>query len=353
MAPKLADDEIILSNAYGDVGILDRNTLGLKWVRTLEQHLSSNPGISRELVLVGTIKAKLVAFDRTNGQERWRSRLSSEMLAAPVAADGVVIAQCVDGHVQAFTADTGKPLWNYNHTTPALTLRGTAEPLVVGKNVVAAFADGKVVAFDIKTGKQQWSTTIASPRGRSELERLVDIDGLFQNRNGVVYVTSFQGNIVALSAQDGRNIWTRNMSSYTGLVLGDEQLFVTDEESHVWSLDTRTGATLWRQDKLLGRELSAPAYLNNRVAVADYAGYVHWLSADDGSFLARSSMEKAWHKFEYDWPEEMGPLEKPPLRSVTTPPLAWGASLLVRDNTGTLAAFHVTPRTANPTANEP
>jgi outer membrane protein assembly factor BamB len=346
MAPKVVGKDIILTNAYGNVGILDANTLSLKWVDTLEEKLSSNPGVSGGLVLVGTNKAKLIAFDKNSGEERWRSRLSSEMLAAPVDAGDTIITQCVDGRVQAFDTNTGKPLWNYGHTTPALTLRGTADPLVVGSNVVVAFADGKVVSLDIKTGKEQWVTSVASPRGRSELERLVDIDGLFQSRDGIIYVASFQGNIAALSAEDGRNIWTRNMSSYTGLVLGNGQLFVTDEESHVWSLDTRTGATLWRQDKLVGRELSAPAYLNQTVAVADYAGYVHWLSPDDGSFLARTSMKKAWRKFEYDWPEEAEALDQPPLHSVTTPPVAWDNTLLVRDNTGTLAAFHVSPLAA-------
>jgi outer membrane protein assembly factor BamB len=349
MAPKVVGKDIILTNAYGNVGILDATTLSLKWVDTLEEKLSSNPGVSDGLVLVGTNKAKLIAFDKNSGQERWRSQLSSEMLAAPVDAHGIIITQCVDGRVQAFNTDTGKPLWNYGHTTPALTLRGTADPLVVGSNVVVAFADGKVASLDIKTGKEQWVSTVASPRGRSELERLVDIDGLFQSRDGVIYVASFQGNIAALSAEDGRTLWTRDMSSYTGLVLGEGQIFITDAESHVWCLDTRTGATLWRQDKLVGRELSAPAYLNQTVAVADYAGYVHWLSPDDGSFLARTSMKKAWSKFEYNWPEETEALDQAPLRSVTTPPVAWDNTLLVRDNTGTLAAFHVSPLAVAPT----
>lgn len=345
MAPLIAGNDMVLSNAQGEVGVLDMRSLKLKWAVKVkeEEKLSSSPGASDDLVLLGTTKAKLIAFDRATGQERWHSRLSSEMLAAPVAGDGLIFTQCVDGHVQAFAADTGSPLWNYSNPTPALTLRGTADPLVLGQQVVVAFADGKLVSLDAKSGKEQWVSTIATPRGRSELERLVDVDGLFQAHDGVIYVVSFHGNIAAISAEDGRTLWTRNMSSYTGLALGKGQLFVTDEESHVWSLDSRTGATLWRQDKLIGRELSAPAVLDNSVVVADYDGYVHWLSLDDGSFLARENMGKAWNTYNYDWPEEKGPLDEEPLRSVTTPPLAQGNVVFLRDNLGALLALRLAP----------
>ena len=341
LPPLVVDGQLYLANAGGDVGRLDVHTGALAWVVTLDDRLTGGPGVGGGLVLVGTRKAQLVALDAASGKERWRGLLSSEMLAVPQVAGDRIIAQCIDGQIIAFNGKDGKQLWSYSHPPPALTLRGTSSPQVVGDRIIAGFGDGVLVALSLKTGEVQWESTIAIPRGRNDLERLVDIDGLFRADDGAIYVASFQGRIAAVSSGDGSILWTRDMSSYEGLALGESQVFVTDADGQVWALDRRTGATLWRQDKLKGREVSAPAVVDGEVAVADYQGYVHWLSPDDGHFTARLSMAQAWARFRYVWPNVDGPDEPPPLRSVTTPPLAVGRDLVVRDNTGALAVFHV------------
>jgi len=346
MPPRVVDGQLYLANAGGDVGRLDARTGALAWVVTLDDKLTGGPGVGGGLVLVGSRKAQLVALDAAGGKERWRSRLSSETLAVPQVAGDSVIVQCIDGQVLALDHNDGKQRWNYSHNTPALTLRGTSSPLVVDERVIAGFADGVLVALSLKTGEVQWESTVAIPRGRNDLERLVDIDGLFRAEDGVIYVASYQGRIAAVSSSDGNILWSRDMSSYTGLAVGENQVFVTDAEGQVWALDRRTGATLWRQDKLKEREVSAPALVGGQVAVADYEGYVHWLSPDDGRFTARLSMDQAWARFRYVWPNVDGPDEKPPLHSVTTPPLALDRDLLVRDNLGTLAVFRVEPSAA-------
>ena len=343
MPPRVVDGQLFLANAGGDVGRLDVRTGALAWVTTLDDKLTGGPGAGGGLVLAGTRKAQLVALDADSGKERWRGRLSSETLAVPQVAGDLVIVQCIDGQVLALDRNDGKQRWNYSHNTPALTLRGTSSPLVVDERVIAGFADGVLVSLSLKTGEVQWESTVAIPRGRNDLERLVDIDGLFRAEDGVIYVASYQGRIAAVASGDGNILWARDMSSYVGLTVGESQVFVTDAQGQVWALDRRTGATLWRQDKLKDREVSAPALVGGQVAVADFEGYVHWLSSDDGRFTARSSMDQAWARFRYVWPNVDGPDEKPPLRSVTTPPLAAGNELLVRDNLGALAVFRVEP----------
>jgi outer membrane protein assembly factor BamB len=343
MPPRVVDGQLFLANAGGDVGRLDVRTGSLAWVTTLDDKLTGGPGAGGGLVLAGTRKAQLVALDADSGKERWRGRLSSETLAVPQVAGDLVIVQCIDGQVLALDRNDGKQRWNYSHNTPALTLRGTSSPLVVDERVIAGFADGVLVSLSLKTGEVQWESTVAIPRGRNDLERLVDIDGLFRAEDGVIYVASYQGRIAAVASGDGNILWARDMSSYVGLTVGESQVFVTDAQGQVWALDRRTGATLWRQDKLKDREVSAPALVGGQVAVADFEGYVHWLSSDDGRFTARSSMDQAWARFRYVWPNVDGPDEKPPLRSVTTPPLAAGNELLVRDNLGALAVFRVEP----------
>lgn len=347
MPAVVVDGQLYLAHGGGDVGRLDVKSGALAWVVTLDDTLTGGPGADGDLVLVGTHKAQLVALDAATGKERWRSRLSSETLAVPRLAGDIVIVQCIDGQVLAFDRKDGKQRWSYSRTTPALTLRGTSSPQIVDERVIAGFADGVLVALSLKTGEVQWESTVAIPRGRNDLERLVDIDGLFRADDGVIYVVSFQGRIAAVSSSDGSLLWTRDMSSYTGLAVGVSQVFVTDAQGQVWGLDRRTGATLWRQDQLKEREVSAPALAGGQVAVADFEGFVHWLSPDDGRFTARLSMDQAWARLRFVWPNVEGPDEKPPLRSVTTPPLAVGNDLLVRDNLGALAVFRVTPSAPN------
>ncbi|MEE8379173.1 MAG: PQQ-binding-like beta-propeller repeat protein, partial [Gammaproteobacteria bacterium] len=226
---------------------------------------------------------------------------------------------------------------------PKLTLRGTASPILDGNQIIAGFANGKLVSLNAQTGEVNWQVTITVPRGRTDLERLSDIDGLFQISNGSVYVTSYQGRVASVSLSDGRIQWARKMSSYNGLSVSAGQLYISDTEGRVWSLDARTGATLWRQDNLTGREISTPVVMDNAVVVADYQGYTHWLSVEDGQVIARQSMDKVWNdahepdsgSFSDDNDSEDYP------RLVTVSPYVMGDTLYVRDNTGVLAAFQV------------
>lgn len=339
----IMDNQIYVASAKGNVKVLAADTGKRQWSTSLNEVLTGGPGVGAGLIFVGTREAEIVALDKNNGAEQWRQRISSEMLARPQVADNLLIVQTIDGKVSALAADTGKPLWQYSHPTPKLTLRGASDPVLVGDYVVAGFADGKLVKLNRSTGELQWETTIAVPRGRTDLERLVDIDGLFRISDEIIYVSSFQGSIAAASLADGDILWARDMSSYVGLTVDHGQVYVSDTTGKVWALDSRTGATLWRQDKLEGREVSVPAAMGNSVVVADYAGFVHWLSKEDGQFVARQSLDKIWEDSGNAWldyidePDDMDEV----FRSVTTSPVVMGNILYVRDNLGVLTAFKI------------
>lgn len=336
---KVEGDRVYLASRRGEVAVLNSDDGSQYWRVALGEALSGGPGLGEKRVFVATREAELIALDKATGAEQWRQRISSEMLAAPAVENNRLIVQTIDGKVSVFDTATGNKIWVYARTIPKLTLRGTSEPLVVNDKIIAGFSDGRLLGLSLETGELLWETTIAVPRGRTDLERLVDIDGLFQAADGVVYVSSFQGRVAAISVSDGNILWARDMSSYTGLAIGENQIFVTDAESKVWALDGRTGATLWRQDKLAGRELSTPAVVDAAVAVADYAGFVHWLSRDDGQFIARNSLSATWEKVRYVWDDEE---QDEGYRSVSVLPLAVENTLYVRDNVGALTVFQVT-----------
>lgn len=272
----------------GDVAALWLKNGSTAWEHDTDEPISGGPGVGDGLVLLGTSNGQVIALAQKTGKELWHARVSSEVLSAPRASQGVVVVRTIDGKVFGLDATNGKRLWVYDVTVPVLILRGSSSPVIANGLVIAGFDSGRVVALDIKTGKQVWEQRVAVPRGRTDLERMVDIDAEPIVVGDTVYVATYQGRVTALSVDSGRVIWTRDLSSYAGIAVDSKYVYVTDDDSNVWALDRRTGASVWKQDKLKARSLSGPAAADGYVVVGDYAGYVHWLRSSDGQFAART-----------------------------------------------------------------
>ncbi len=286
-------EQLFIAHPRGRVRALKAECGCRQWDVETEAALTGAIGSGSGYLLLGTQKGELLALSTTDGALLWRSELSSEVVSAPQLSQGVVVARTNDGKLFGLNAKNGERLWVYETTVPSLSLRGVGAPLVVDETVFAGFANGKVAALSVSNGKLLWEKVIALAKGRSELERLVDVDAELRYDSGTLYAVAFQGRLVALDATSGRILWAREFSAHSGIALNDRQLFITDDKDQVMALDRRTGATLWRQNKLMRRDLSAPVIHDGKVVVGDYAGYLHWLSFDDGSFVMRRLLEDA------------------------------------------------------------
>lgn len=221
-------------------------------------------------------------------EERWRVRLSSE-IRSPARIDGDQLAvRSVDGKVHLLDADSGRVIWAVSRRVPPLSLTGTSSPLLTPERVISGFDNGKLVAFNRKDGSVDWELTLSVPSGRSEIERLVDLDGQFVLRDGVIYVSAYQGDLSAVVEATGQVLWTRSFSSYQAIAIDDEALYLVDDNSHLWSIDRRSGSAFWKQDALDARKLTAPARVGDFLVVGDLDGYVHWIDTSDGRIIARS-----------------------------------------------------------------
>lgn len=257
------------------------------WEQVLEVPVSSGLGEGDGLLFVGTRKGEVIALAPATGKLVWRARVSSEVLAPPSAQSGIVVVQAVDGRVLGLSAETGDMRWFLERNEPALSLRGTAAPLIMAGAVITGFANGKIAAIDLRSGRLLWETAVTEPRGRSEVERLVDVDSPPLVIGNVLYAAAYQGKIVAVSLENGRVLWSRDLSTYSELDADGANLYVSDERGHVHALNLQSGATAWTQEKLHARGLGAPVVVGRTVAVGDYQGFVHWLSVEDGRFVAR------------------------------------------------------------------
>lgn len=287
LVPASADGQLVIADRKGRVLAVDALTGKQNWEVKTGVPVSAGPGAGEGLVLLGSSNAEVVALDAVDGSKRWVAAVSSEVLAVPQIDLDRVIVQTVDGNVTALDAETGAQLWIYDRSVPVLTLRGTSTPAVEHGLVVAGFANGKLVALSADKGFVGWETNVAIPQGRSELERIVDIDGDPIIVGTAVYVTTYQGRIAVIDLQNGNPGWKRDMSSYVGLGVDFSQVYVTDADSHVWALSRSTGATVWKTEDLAYRQLTAPEPFQDYIAVGDLEGYVHLLSRYDGRIVAR------------------------------------------------------------------
>lgn len=293
LGPMVAGDRVFFADAYGTVHARRGADGQNLWRVHMDKQVSAGVSADEELALIGTTRGKVVALDAASGERRWEAQVSSEVLAPPAVTPEGVFVRSVDGVVFALDRADGSRLWAYDSTVPSLTLRGTSQPVLAEGNLFVGFDNGRVERLDLVAGEVEWSSELAVPRGRSEIERMVDVDTTPLVRNGAVYAAAYQRRFRALSTRSGDELWTRELSVYQDPAIDEDALFVTDEESVLWALEQRSGETLWRNEQLRGRRLTAPVVHGPYIAVGDLDGYLHWLSRETGRIVARIRMDQS------------------------------------------------------------
>lgn len=287
LVPAVSGGKIVAADREGLVQARNVSNGDLIWEVETEFHFSGGPGLGAGTVILGTSDAEVVALNIENGEILWKSPVSSEVLSVPIISQSSVVVRTTDGSMVALREQTGDKLWNYERNVPALSIRGTGSPIIVEENVIIGEDNGKLMALRLDDGKFAWETSVALPKGRSEIERLVDLDADPIEFGGVIYVASYHGGVGAVSELNGDVLWRKDdISSSSGLSSDSHYLYLTDNESHIMQLDHRSGSPLWKQKDLHQRKLTAPATYQNYVVVGDLEGYVHWLSTADGRQLA-------------------------------------------------------------------
>ncbi|WP_407681553.1 outer membrane protein assembly factor BamB [Pseudomonas mangiferae] len=291
LVPAVDGDRIFASDINGDVVALDRFTGKTLWEKDLDRPVSGAVGVGSGMVLVGTLKGEVIALDADSGDEKWRARVTSEVLAPPATNGDVVVVQTQDDRLIALEASSGSQRWIYENTPAVLTLRGTGAPIVTNNLAVAGLSTGKVIALDVQRGLPVWEQRVAVPQGRSELDRVVDIDGGLLLAGDTLYVATYQGRAAGLDLESGRILWQREASSYVGVAQGFGNVYVSLANGTVESIDERSATALWSNDSLARRQLSAPEVFSSYVAFGDFEGYLHLVSQVDGRFVGRERID--------------------------------------------------------------
>lgn len=289
LQPLLLGDRVYSIDTGGTISCINLENGRILWKYPTGLTAIAGLGGNQETLVATSQDGDIVAFGvlEKGLEPAWRTRVDSEIRARPVVDGAQIFLRSVDGKLRSLDIANGSQQWVLSRRVPSLSLTGNSEPLVQGRVVYVGFDDGKLVAVDRSGGQIIWEATVSIPSGRTEVERLVDLDGNFVLRDGILYVSSFQGRLVAIQAVSGDVLWSRQFSSYQDIAIDDNAIYLSSDDSDLWSIDRRTGAAFWKQEALHARRLTAPAIVGDKLVVVDYEGYLHWISRDDGRLIGR------------------------------------------------------------------
>ena len=319
LQPALTGNAIYGASGKGELTRVDRATGKQVWRVESGIAISGGVGSGDGLVLVGSDKGEVLAYGE-DGKLRWKSKVSSEVLSAPQAAEGVVIVRSGDGRIAGLDAADGKRIWLYERSTPALVVRSHAGVTLQRGVAFAGFAGGKLAAMKIKDGSVLWEASVSQPRGATELERISDITSNPAADDEQVCAIAFQGRVACFDAAQGSPLWNRDIGSDKGMMLLRKYLYLSDAKGSVMVLDKTSGSTLWKNEQLFMRDTATPHVLGDFVVVGDYEGYLHGMNRENGSFAARVKLDGS---------------------AIQTAPVGLGDGLLVQTRGGGLYALFI------------
>ena len=286
-SPALAEDSVYAASRDGAVARFDAATGQVRWKISVATRLSAGVASDGNVAVVATEEGEVFALEAKTGALRWKARVSSEVLATPAVGADLVLVRSADSRVFAFSAADGKRRWVFQRAAAPLIVRSPAGVTLHQGLAYAGFSGGKLVAIALANGGARWEATVAAPKGATELERVTDIIGVPAVLGREVCAAAFQGRVACYDAQNGAQQWARDMSTLTGVSFDARYVFVSDDRGAVHALDRTNGRSVWKQDRLANRRLSLPLPLGNELALGDFQGYVHFLSRDAGTFVAR------------------------------------------------------------------
>ncbi|MFL6657331.1 MAG: outer membrane protein assembly factor BamB [Massilia sp.] len=317
--PAIVGSSVVLAGADGSLARVDAATGAQQWRIKAAMPLTAGVGSDGNMIVVGGDKGVVLAFDM-NGKALWTAQASSEVLSSPVVAEGVVVVRSIDNRIVGLDAKNGEKKWTVQRVAPPLTLRNAPGMVVVDKEVVIAQPGGKLLSLNLATGAARWEVAVGESRGATELERVTDIGGAPVLFDKDVCAVSYQGRVGCFDVATGAPKWTKDLSSDVGVSVDQRFVFAADDKGAVSAFNREGGASAWKNDKLGYRRLSTPISYGRAVAVGDFEGYIHFLSREDGAFLARAATDGS---------------------AITSPPVVAGSNLIFQTQSGTVTAIAV------------
>ena len=293
LKPTTDGEQIYAASFDGNVIAFDSNRGRKIWKNNYDLSFTSGPTFKDGILVLGTNDGELIALDALTGEILWATTVSSEILAPVSIGDDKIFVRTVDGSLTALSKEDGAQQWLVNHKVPRLSLRGTSTPVKFANAVLCGFDDGKVSAYDVSNGTLLWETMLTPAGGRTEIEKIMDIDAPMVILGNELYVGSYQGALGAMALESGDIIWVTEASIYAGMAADDNAVFVSEADGTVMALSRFTGREIWKKENLLYRNPTAPVIMDDSIVIGDLEGYLHWLDKTSGEIQERINIGKS------------------------------------------------------------
>jgi outer membrane protein assembly factor BamB len=317
-------NRVFASGHGGEVAAFDLATGHRLWGINTRLPLGGGPAVRGNVVVVGATDGHVIALNAADGKPLWTVLVNGAVIAPPAISDNVIAVRSVDGKLRGLSPTDGHEIWEAEQDVPSLSLRGTSSPVIEGSLVICGFDNGKVLAVSSRDGSQVWQATVSEPHGRTEIQRLADVDGPVDVSGKDVYAVGYHGHVTMLALESGQTWWSHKASSYRGLALGNDAVYMSTADGEVIALNRSNGAVIWSQAALRYRGLTAVAVSDDAVITADFQGYVHFLDKRTGAFIARVRSGRV---------------------RVSNPPIVVGDEVVLVNDAGRISAYRMSPRT--------
>ncbi|MFP3029068.1 MAG: outer membrane protein assembly factor BamB [Arsenophonus sp.] len=304
LSPAYDDSVVFAADRKGTVKALDFDSGEILWSIDLSQKigffkpnlpalLSSGLTVSGDKLYIGTETAKVIALNKTNGEIAWEMDVAGEALSNPAVSNGLVLIHTSNGVLQALDAETGKTKWNINLNTSTLSIRGKSTPAIAYGIAIVGSNSGRITAIMLAQGKIAWQQYISQIRGSTEIDRLHDVNmtPVIDTTSGAIFAIAYNGDLVAMDIRSSQITWKRNLGTVNDIIVANDIIYLVDQNDRVLAVRKTDGVTLWSQDALLHRNLTAPTIYDTYLVVGDGEGYLHWLNIQDGRFVAQNKLD--------------------------------------------------------------
>ena len=283
---------IFLASHDGKVAAFQSRNGEKLWNLDLETELTSGPSFGNNRIIIISRNGELICLRDDDGSEVWRVKIKGESIALPLIRNDAVTVLTIDGQLRNFSIFDGSERWTTNQDMPLLTLRGASSPIAIGNNVIAGFDNGRLVSVNIDTGVVEWESMLSPPSGRTDLERLTDIDGVIKSMGQDIYAVGYQSQVASIAAESGQILWAKDLSSTAGVAIDEELIYAVTDTGDLVGMKRLDGSEIWRKDILLRREVTAPTKFKSTIVVGDYEGYLHFFDHKTGELVSRKRVGK-------------------------------------------------------------
>ncbi|HYX39854.1 MAG TPA: PQQ-binding-like beta-propeller repeat protein, partial [Oligoflexus sp.] len=240
----MATDVLIGSVDPGWVSAYHLKSKTFTWWLKIPESMTAPAEVFGSWAVIPLRDGRLLKVETQTGKQLWETRLSRFVTAKTTLSGNVLLAYSADQKLYAIDFQTGQHLWVYDTGTAAnLLLRAGSGPVVAGNEVIFGTTEGDVRSVSLNSGKENWKLDPSR-----EDFRFKDVVGEIGIGNHQIYVARSDGLVFAVDTLNRPSdaLWKETFSSVTSSAYRDGTYVIGCINGDLIALQASTGRQLWK-----------------------------------------------------------------------------------------------------------